>query len=145
MFSRQMQMRPGEKVIDRLDPVEDTKGNNGDRGKMLAAIMDTVKYSVCKSEPTEWKLWSQGPLLRDNLVATVMSLIFAFCSQVGWWSPTYDFCGTRSLFSEWISVRHLDVVAGTRNKLIYYFAYCLYIPVQVPNSYVGSASNLHFD
>lgn len=26
-------MRPGEKVIDRLDAVEDTKGNNGDRGK----------------------------------------------------------------------------------------------------------------
>ena len=26
-------MRPGEKVIDRLDAVEDTKGNNGDRGQ----------------------------------------------------------------------------------------------------------------
>jgi Bardet-Biedl syndrome 5 protein len=27
-----MRMRPGERVIDRLDAVEDTKGNNGDRG-----------------------------------------------------------------------------------------------------------------
>ena len=32
-FFRQMRMRPGEKVIDRLDAVEDTKGNNGDRGQ----------------------------------------------------------------------------------------------------------------
>ena len=28
-----MQMRAGEKVIDKLDSIEDTKGNNGDRGK----------------------------------------------------------------------------------------------------------------
>ena len=33
VYSRQMRMRPGEKVIDRLDAVEDTKGNNGDRGQ----------------------------------------------------------------------------------------------------------------
>lgn len=30
-----MQLRPGEKVIDRLDAIEDTKGNNGDRGLLL--------------------------------------------------------------------------------------------------------------
>ena len=29
---RQMSMRAGESVIDLLDSVEDTKGNNGDRG-----------------------------------------------------------------------------------------------------------------
>ena len=29
-------MRPGEKVIDRLDAVEDTKGNNGDRGQNVS-------------------------------------------------------------------------------------------------------------
>ena len=28
----QMKMRPGEKLIDKLDSVEDTKGNNGERG-----------------------------------------------------------------------------------------------------------------
>ena len=31
--SHQMKMRPGEKQIDKLESVEDTKGNNGDRGK----------------------------------------------------------------------------------------------------------------
>lgn len=25
-------MRPGEKLIDKMDAVEDTKGNNGERG-----------------------------------------------------------------------------------------------------------------
>lgn len=29
----QMKMRPGEKLIDKMDAVEDTKGNNGERGK----------------------------------------------------------------------------------------------------------------
>ena len=31
-LNRQMKMRPGEKLIDKLDAIEDTKGNNGDRG-----------------------------------------------------------------------------------------------------------------
>ena len=29
---RQMKTRPGEALIDCLDSIEDTKGNNGDRG-----------------------------------------------------------------------------------------------------------------
>lgn len=32
VFDSQMQLRRGEKIIDRLDAIEDTKGNNGDRG-----------------------------------------------------------------------------------------------------------------
>ena len=36
-ISRQMQMRPGEKLIDKLDSIEDTKGNNGDRGEGVDA------------------------------------------------------------------------------------------------------------
>ena len=34
-FSRQMHLRNGEKLIDRLDTIEDTKGNNGERGSMF--------------------------------------------------------------------------------------------------------------
>lgn len=30
----QMKMRPGEFLIERLENVEDTKGNNGDKGKL---------------------------------------------------------------------------------------------------------------
>ena len=30
---RQMKMRSGEIMIDKLDAIEDTKGNNGERGK----------------------------------------------------------------------------------------------------------------
>jgi len=32
-YSRDLKLRPGEKLIDHLDSIEDTKGNNGDRGK----------------------------------------------------------------------------------------------------------------
>lgn len=30
---RQMKVRPGEVLIDCLDSIEDTKGNNGDKGR----------------------------------------------------------------------------------------------------------------
>jgi len=32
---RYLALRAGEKLIDQLDSVEDTKGNNGERGTML--------------------------------------------------------------------------------------------------------------
>ena len=34
----QMKMRPGEKLIDKMDAVEDTKGNNGERGRVIVVV-----------------------------------------------------------------------------------------------------------
>jgi len=34
-----MRCRPGEKVIDALNAVEDTKGNNGDRGNLCFLVL----------------------------------------------------------------------------------------------------------
>ena len=34
-YFSQMNMRPGESIIDKLDSIEDTKGNNGDRGNLV--------------------------------------------------------------------------------------------------------------
>ena len=31
-------MRSGEKLVDRLDAIEDTKGNNGDRGRSCTKL-----------------------------------------------------------------------------------------------------------
>lgn len=36
---RQMKTRPGEALIDCLDSIEDTKGNNGDRGNFLIVLL----------------------------------------------------------------------------------------------------------
>eukprot|EP00795_Rhopilema_esculentum_P014110 gene14110-5101_t len=45
----QMKNRPGEVVIDRLDSVEDTKGNNGDRAIGYNCVLDaSVKTAVSK-------------------------------------------------------------------------------------------------
>lgn len=33
-----MKTRPGEVLIDCLDSVEDTKGNNGDRGECISNV-----------------------------------------------------------------------------------------------------------
>ena len=36
LMYRDLQMKPGESAIDKLDAVEDTKGNNGERGKLAS-------------------------------------------------------------------------------------------------------------
>ena len=66
---RQMKMRPGEVLIDRLDSIEDTKGNSGDRGRMLVTNLRVIwhsltmqRVSLCKSHCQEIYL------LRTNLL-----------------------------------------------------------------------------
>ncbi|XP_005089032.1 Bardet-Biedl syndrome 5 protein homolog [Aplysia californica] len=44
--SSQMKMRPGEKLIDQLDAVEDTKGNNGDRGRLMVTNLRIIWHSI---------------------------------------------------------------------------------------------------
>ena len=44
MFS-QMKMRPGERLIDHLDSIEDTKGNNGERGRLLVTNLRIMWHS----------------------------------------------------------------------------------------------------
>lgn len=47
-------MRPGESIIDKLDSIEDTKGNNGDRGNFfffkshLLLSLSLSLDSICK-------------------------------------------------------------------------------------------------
>ena len=46
-------MRPGEKLIDKLDSIEDTKGNNGDRGKQYSFLQPgkfNCIYSITLSD-----------------------------------------------------------------------------------------------
>ena len=41
-----MKMRPGELLIDRLDSIEDTKGNAGDRGRILVTNLRLIWHSA---------------------------------------------------------------------------------------------------
>ncbi|PVD30948.1 hypothetical protein C0Q70_10224 [Pomacea canaliculata] len=41
-----MRPRPGEKTIDRLDAVEDTKGNNGERGRLIVTNLRIIWHSL---------------------------------------------------------------------------------------------------
>jgi len=41
----QMSMRPGEKLVDKLDSIEDTKGNNGDRGRLIVTNLRVIWHS----------------------------------------------------------------------------------------------------
>lgn len=52
-----MKMRNGEKIIDKLEFIEDTKGNSGDKGVLvitnLRAIwhsMTLARISLCKTK-----------------------------------------------------------------------------------------------
>ncbi|CAM9645713.1 BBSome complex member BBS5 [Petromyzon marinus] len=42
---QQMRMRAGELLIDSLDSIEDTKGNNGDRGRLLVTNLRLIWHS----------------------------------------------------------------------------------------------------
>ena len=42
---RQMRMRSGEMLIDKLDSIEDTKGNAGDRGRLLVTNLRVIWHS----------------------------------------------------------------------------------------------------
>ena len=44
LFYSQMKMRPGEKLIDKMDAVEDTKGNNGERGKKNYRLIMALEF-----------------------------------------------------------------------------------------------------
>ena len=39
-------MKAGEKVIDKLDFVEDTKGNNGDKGRLIVTNLRILWHSL---------------------------------------------------------------------------------------------------
>ena len=39
-------MRPGEVLIDKLDSIEDTKGNAGDRGRLLVTNLRVIWHSA---------------------------------------------------------------------------------------------------
>lgn len=41
-----MRMRPGERMIDSLNAIEDTKGNNGDRGRMIVSNLRIIWHSL---------------------------------------------------------------------------------------------------
>ncbi|XP_043549588.1 Bardet-Biedl syndrome 5 protein homolog isoform X3 [Chiloscyllium plagiosum] len=41
-----MKMRPGEVLIDCLDSIEDTKGNNGDKGRLLVTNLRIIWHSL---------------------------------------------------------------------------------------------------
>ncbi|XP_069791803.1 BBSome complex member BBS5 [Narcine bancroftii] len=44
-----MKMRPGEVLIDCLDCIEDTKGNNGDKGRLLVTNLRIIWHSLAIS------------------------------------------------------------------------------------------------
>ncbi|KAI2525662.1 T0004560 isoform 1 [Pan troglodytes] len=49
LSAQQMKTRPGEVLIDCLDSIEDTKGNNGDRGRLLVTNLRILWHSLALS------------------------------------------------------------------------------------------------
>lgn len=45
-FYREMRLRPGEKIIDRLENIEDTKGNGGERGRLIVTNIRLLWHCV---------------------------------------------------------------------------------------------------
>ena len=41
-----MRLRPGEQIIDKLENIEDTKGNAGDRGRLIITNLRMLWHSI---------------------------------------------------------------------------------------------------
>ncbi|XP_015190454.1 PREDICTED: Bardet-Biedl syndrome 5 protein homolog isoform X2 [Polistes dominula] len=46
VFYNQMQLRAGEMVVDKLDLIEDTKGNSGDNGRLIVTNLRILWHSL---------------------------------------------------------------------------------------------------
>ena len=53
-------MRPGEILIDKLDSIEDTKGNAGDRGRLLITNLRVIWHSASMPRVSLCKLIFQS-------------------------------------------------------------------------------------
>ena len=58
-----MKMRPGELLIDRLDSIEDTKGNAGDRGRILVTNLRLIWHSASMPRVSLCKYYLYGILI----------------------------------------------------------------------------------
>lgn len=66
-----MKLRFGEKIFDRIEPIEDTKGNSGAKGRMVVTnlriiwhSMSSPRINLCKVPYYQISLWiSLGSLL----------------------------------------------------------------------------------
>ncbi|CAB3233119.1 unnamed protein product [Arctia plantaginis] len=41
-----LKLRPGEKIFDRIEPIEDTKGNSGTKGRMVVTNLRIIWHSM---------------------------------------------------------------------------------------------------
>lgn len=86
---RQMKMRPGEKVVDRLEFVEDTKGNGGDKGRLIVTnlrilwqSLTVARISLCKNIITFISSLNRPITAPFSQIFTNILSITLFCNQV---------------------------------------------------------------
>ena len=64
LSKRQMRMRSGEMLIDKLDSIEDTKGNAGDRGRLLITNLRVIWHSQSMPRVSLCKLHIKRPIIK---------------------------------------------------------------------------------
>ena len=63
-----MKMRPGEVLIDRLDSIEDTKGNSGDRGRMLVTNLRIIWHSLTMQRVSLCEYYTMYLMVRHETI-----------------------------------------------------------------------------
>ncbi|XP_014224007.1 Bardet-Biedl syndrome 5 protein homolog isoform X2 [Trichogramma pretiosum] len=98
----QMEMRSGEYLIDKLDMIEDTKGNSGDRGRLLVTNLRIMWHSIAYPRVN----LSIGFNTFDNLFGTTTQALYVLTS--------YKNCRYEFIFSNMNnrSSRHYTSVMG---------------------------------
>ena len=70
---RQMKMRAGEKLIDKIEQIEDTKGNSGDKGRVLVTNLRIIWHSIASPRVSLCKLHkSQVKIEKPNFFSFLL-------------------------------------------------------------------------
>lgn len=62
-----MRLRLGEKVIDKLGDIEDTKGNYGDRGRLIITNLRILWHSMSSPRVNLCKLTSRKSKISGHI------------------------------------------------------------------------------
>lgn len=69
-----MKMRNGEKIIDKLEFIEDTKGNSGDKGVLVITNLRAIWHSMTLARISLCKITSYTLINHNNLRVILLML-----------------------------------------------------------------------
>lgn len=72
---RYLKLRTGEKVFDRIEPIEDTKGNSGMKGRLVVTNLRIIWHSLTSPRINlSWYYWLLTPHSSDTHILNTVKI-----------------------------------------------------------------------